>query len=195
MFIRHSRTRTLNASGLLIHSKESVLQIRYHTTTVELEDIPLDIGYASEKVDLKNSSNTLFSIGGQNGATQLLISIPFIDENLLSTLKEFTTLLSINALDGISKSLIVATDRYPLPHLEEWTVGFDYDQAFGDYYGVRLSGGELNGELTKALFILSKDGAVFYHEILSDLSTSFDLDKALVKIAAANNCYTGKGCH
>jgi peroxiredoxin len=69
--------------------------------------------------------------------------------------------------------------------------GYDVDEAFGDYYGVRLS----NKELAKSLFIISKDGAVFYHEILEDLSAPFNFDKALVKIAAAQNCYTGKGCH
>lgn len=69
--------------------------------------------------------------------------------------------------------------------------GYDYDEAFGDYYGVRLS----NKELAKGLFIVSKDGALFYNEILTDQNESFSLEKALPKIAAAMNCYTGKGCH
>jgi hypothetical protein len=36
---------------------------------------------------------------------------------------------------------------------------------------------------------------VFYHEILNDLNAPFSFDKALVKISAAQSCYTGKGCH
>jgi hypothetical protein len=79
--------------------------------------------------------------------------------------------------------------------MEGWQFGFDTDEAFGDYYGVRLAKGELGGEFTKALFVISKDGAVFYDEILRDLNESFSLDTALVKIAAAQSCYTGKGCH
>jgi thiol peroxidase len=171
--------------------KESILQIVYNTSTLTLEDMPLDVGYASEKVDIKNSKGETFKIGGQNGATQLLISLPFIDETLLTQLKDFNTLLSVNALGGISKALVVANNKHELPALEEWLIGYDYDEAFGDYYGIRLS----NKELAKSLFIISKDGAVFYHEILSDLSEPFSIDKALAKIVAANSCYTGKGCH
>ncbi|MCX6062327.1 MAG: hypothetical protein NT103_08780 [Campylobacterales bacterium] len=167
------------------------MQINYNTSTLYLEDMPLDIGYASEKVSLKNHKNETFSIGGQNGFTQLLITTPFIDNALISQLKEIDTLLSINALNGITKALIVANNKDEIPALEEWLSGYDYDEAFGDYYGVRLS----NKELAKTLFIISKDGAVFYHEILDDLNAPFSFDKALSKIVAANSCYTGKGCH
>ncbi|MFA6396870.1 MAG: hypothetical protein WCW84_12970, partial [Sulfurimonas sp.] len=163
----------------------------YNTSTLYLEDMPLDVGYASEKVSLKNHKDETFTIGGQNGFTQLLISAPFIDEALISQLTEIDTLLSLNALGGITKALIVANDKHELPILEEWLSGYDYDEAYGDYYGVRLS----NKELAKTLVIVSKDGAVFYHEILSDLNAPFSLEKALPKIAAAINCYTGKGCH
>lgn len=167
------------------------MQITYNTTLLELEDMPLDIGYASERVDLKNSTGETFRIGGQNGSTQLIIVLPFIDDSCISQLKEMDSLLSINALGGITKALIVATDNHAMPPLEEWLVGFDYDEAFGDYYGVRLS----NKELAKSLFIISKDGAVFYHDIVNDLNDPFSLEKALLKIAAAESCYTGKGCH
>lgn len=167
------------------------MQITYHTSTLQLEDVPLDIGYASEKVSLKNRSGETFSIGGQNGTTQLLISAPFIDDALITQLHEFSTLFSLNALGGITQALIVATDKQELPSLEEWQSGYDYDEAYGDYYGVRLS----NKELAKSLFIISKDGAVFYHEILGDLDAPFSVEKALAKIVAAQSCYTGKGCH
>ncbi|DAB37443.1 MAG: hypothetical protein A2023_04530 [Sulfuricurvum sp. GWF2_44_89] len=167
------------------------MQITYNTTLLELEDTPLDIGYASERVDLKSSTGETFRVGGQNGATQLIIALPFIDEISIVQLKKMDSLLYVNALGGITKALVVASDTHTMPPLEEWLVGFDYDEAFGDYYGVRLS----NKELAKSLFIISKDGAVFYHEILNDLNDPFSLDKALLKIAAAQSCYTGKGCH
>ncbi|MFA5215679.1 hypothetical protein [Sulfuricurvum sp.] len=167
------------------------MQIIYNSSTLTLEDMPLDVGYASERVTLKNNAGETFIIGGQNGATQLLISVPFIDDPLITQLRKIDTLLSLNALGGITQALIVANDKHELPALEEWLVGYDYDEAFGDYYGIRLS----NKELAKSLFIISKDGAVFYHEILNDLNAPFSFDKALVKISAAQSCYTGKGCH
>lgn len=175
--------------------KESVLQIIHNTSTLYLEDMPLDIGYASEKVTLKNHSNETFSIGGQNGFTQLILSAPFIDNEFLAQLEEIDTLLSLNALQGISKALVVASVQHTNPQMEGWQFGIDTDEAFGDYYGMRIAKGELGGEFAKGLFIVSKDGALFYNEILNDLNESFSVEKALPKIAAAMNCYTGKGCH
>jgi peroxiredoxin len=171
------------------------LQIRYNTSTVQLDDIPLDPGYASERVELKNASEERFNIGGQNGATQLIVTTPFVDEELLVQLAEIDTLLTLNALGGITKALVVATDKHHDPKLPEWQFGIDESEAFGDYYGIRLSPGELGGEFAKALFVISKDGALFYDEILRDLNAPFDTAKAIVKIAAAQTCYTGKGCH
>lgn len=171
------------------------MQIKYNTISVNLDDMPIDIGYASEKVDLKNSAGETFQIGGQNGATQLIVAVPFVNEELITQLKEIDSLLYINALGGITKALVVATNMHEIPVMEEWLVGYDYDEAFGDYYGVRLSGEVLNGELAKAIFIISKDGAVFHHEIPSDLNEPFNVEKSLLKIAAAQSCYTGKGCH
>lgn len=167
------------------------MRITHQSSVLELYDLPLDIGYASEKVELKDNTGSIVTIGGQNGTTQLLISAPFIDDALLAQMSEMDTLLSLNALDSITKGLIVASYTHHLPTIEGWLCGYDVDEAFGDYYGVRLN----NDELAKTLFVLSKDGAVFYHEILNDLNAPFSIDKALAKIVAAQSCYTGKGCH
>lgn len=167
------------------------MRITHQSSVLELYDLPLDIGYASEKVELKDCTGSIVTIGGQNGTTQLLISAPFIDDGLLTQMSEMDTLLSLNALDSITKGLIVASDTHHLPTIDGWLCGYDADEAFGDYYGVRLN----NDQLAKTLFVLSKDGAVFYHEILKDLDAPFSIEKALAKIVAAQSCYTGKGCH
>lgn len=172
------------------------MQITYNTSIVHLEDMPLDIGYASERVKLSDGvSAEPFVVGGQSGITQLIITTPFIDEELLVQLGEIDVLLGLNALEGITKALVVATPKHENPNLEGWQFGIDTDEMFGDYYGIRLAKGELGGEFAKALFIVSKDGALFYDEILRDLNEPFSLEKALPKIAAAISCYTGKGCH
>lgn len=171
------------------------MDIRYRTSTLTLEDLPLDIGYASERVELKNAVGEKFRIGGQDGSTQLIVTVPFVNDALLSELNELTSLLAINALGGVNKVLAVANDQYELPLIDGWQVGFDYDEALGDYYGIRLGSGEMGGEFAKAFFIISKDGALFFSDISNDLDAPIDIAKAIVKIAAADNCYTGKGCH
>jgi hypothetical protein len=40
--------------------------------------------------------------------------------------------------------------------MEEWLVGYDYDEAFGGYYGIRLS----NKELAKSLYPLQRRSGV-----------------------------------
>jgi hypothetical protein len=157
--------------------------------------MPLGVGYASEKVSLKNHAEERFTIGGQNGFTQLILSSPFIDHTLLAQLEEIDTLLSLNALQGITKAIVVANAKHTNPQMEGWQFGIDTDEAFGDYYGMRIAKGELGGEFAKGLFIISKDGALFYDEILHNLNEPFSLEKALIKISAAQSCYTGKGCH
>ena len=171
------------------------MQIIYNTSTLYLEDIPLDIGYSSEKVNLKDHTGESFTIGGQNGCTQLILSSPFINDELIAQIKELDTLLSLNALQGITKALVVASPHHNDPQMEGWQFGIDHDEAFGDYYGIRLAKGELGGEFAKALFIVSKDGALFYDEVLRDLNEPFSIENALIKISAAQSCYTGKGCH
>ncbi|MBV5321005.1 MAG: hypothetical protein JZU62_04915, partial [Sulfuricurvum sp.] len=64
------------------------MQITYDSSTLHLEDMPLDVGYASERIDLKNSTGEKFTIGGQNGSTQLFISAPFINDDLMTQLNE-----------------------------------------------------------------------------------------------------------
>lgn len=171
------------------------MQITYNTSTLRLDDMPLDIGYASEKVEVTHPTSGAFSVGGQNGFTQLIITAPFIDDELLTQLREIDTLLSLNALDGISKAIVVARDTHTDPQLAGWRFGIDATEAFGDYYGIRFAPGELGGEFARSLFVISKDGALFYDDLPKDLSDPFSLEKVIPKIAAATNCYTGKGCH
>ncbi len=56
------------------------MQIKFNTYTMHLEDLPRDIGYASEKITFKDAKEQELIIGGQNGKTQLLITTPAIDQ-------------------------------------------------------------------------------------------------------------------
>ena len=56
------------------------MQIQYKTFTLELEETPMDIGYASEKITMYDEKDQPYTIAGQNGKTQLIISAPFINK-------------------------------------------------------------------------------------------------------------------
>lgn len=162
---------------------------------MRLEDFPMDVGYASEKVTLKNSAGESCVIGGQNGKTQLIISSPFIDDALISELKELSEQLPKGGDYEVTAALVVANDSHTPPELEGIDFLVDADNEYGDFYGVRLVGAPYGGELTKAAILISKDGAIFYDDFAEDLTKKFNTDTLLRKIMAAQTCYTGKGCH
>ncbi|MHC3994835.1 hypothetical protein ACXWTF_08380 [Thiomicrolovo sp. ZZH C-3] len=160
---------------------------------MRLEELPLDIGYASEQVTLKTPEGTAQTVGGQDGKTQLIVTAPFIDEALIAELQSIGQALPEG--DGVDASLIVAATAHEDPKVDGFRFLLDSDEEFADWYGVRLSGEPLEGELTKALFIISKDGALFYDEFATNLNDPFNAETAVRKIYAAQECYTGKGCH
>lgn len=162
---------------------------------MHLEDEPLDIGYASEKVSVKDSSGNVQILGGQNGKTQVIVSTPFIDDKFIDELKEMSKVLPKGGDYEVNTSIIVANNEHLNPDINNIDFFVDHDDEFGDWYGVRLSDGPCEKELTKALFIISKDGALFYDEFVTNLHETFNLETLVRKVNAAQICYTGKGCH
>lgn len=162
---------------------------------MRLEDNPLDIGYASEQVTLMNESGKSHSIAGHNGKTQLLISAPFIDDALHNELKDIEAMIPKEEEHEVNVTLIVANDTHQNPHIEGFDFLIDTQGEFADWYGLRLVGDPLGGELTKGIMLISKDGALFHDDYPENLHHSFNHETLYRKIVAAQTCYTGKGCH
>lgn len=162
---------------------------------MRLEDLPLDVGYASEKVTLTGPDGKQYVLGGQNGKTQLIVTAPFLDDAFVEELRQIEKELPSGGDYEVTASLVVANDTHDRPELERFGFYMDLEGEFADWYGVKLSGDPCDGELTKTLLLISKDGALFYDEFVNNLHTRFNADTLLRKIVAAQTCYTGKGCH
>lgn len=162
---------------------------------MHLEDIPLDIGYASEQVTLTTEDGQACTIGGQNGKTQIIISTPFIDESFITEIKEISAFIPKEDDQEITVSLVVANNTHQNPKCDDIEFLIDTQGEFGDWYGLRLVGDPLEGELTKSALLITKDGALFYDDYPSNLKDKFNKETLNRKIAAAQVCYTGKGCH
>ena len=161
-----------------------------------LEDTPLDVGYASERISVKEKKSAKESVlGGQNGKTQLLISVPFIDDAVKEELLEIEKELPSKGEHEVTASLILAEEPEDDPKLGKIKLFIDDKEEFADFYGTRLSGEPFEGGITKAVILISKDGAIFYDEFMTDLNERFNQETLLRKIYAAQTCYTGKGCH
>lgn len=174
---------------------EAHLRIKSQTFTMHLEDTPLDIGYASEKVLLTDTNNAKKTIGGHNGKTQLIITTPYVDDSFINEMKKLDEIIPSGGEYEVEAFLVVANDSQTLPTLNKFTNLIDSGGELGDFYGLRLSGEPFNQELTKAIILISKDGAIFYDEFCEDLGDKFNQDILYRKILAAQLCYTGKGCH
>lgn len=171
------------------------MQIKFNTYTLRLEELPLDVGYASEKITVKDQDGNEHILGGQNGKTQLFISAPFVDDDLLKELQEIDKELPSGGDYEVSASLIFANDLKDDLNLAKIKLYVDNKEEFGDFYGTKLTGEPYNNALTKAIILVSKDGAIFYDEFVKDLNDKFSQETLMRKIYAAQTCYTGKGCH
>lgn len=171
------------------------MQVQFNTSTMHLNDMPLDIGYASEEVSIKDKEGNTHTLGGHNGKTQLIITLPFIDETIKEELKKIAEDLPKGGDHEVISSIVVANKEHEAVDIEGFDFYIDEDEEFADYYGVKLSGSPCEGELTKAVILISKDGAIFYDEFANNICDSFNTATLGRKILAAQECYTGKGCH
>ena len=163
---------------------------------MHLEETPLDVGYASEKISVQEKkTNNEVTLGGQNGKTQLILSVPFMDDTMKEELLSIEKDLPHGGEYEVTASLIIPKGFAELDALGNIEIFIDHKDEFADFYGVKLTGKPLDGSYTKALFLISKDGAIFYEEYLRDLDTPFNQEMLQRKIYAAQTCYTGKGCH
>lgn len=170
------------------------MKITYNGNAFALEDEMLDVGYSAEKVELLTKDDKKVTVGGHTGRTQILVSLPFVDD---ATKKDLATIDAM--LNEVAKSQIdawvVSADKDVSVDDGFFKSGVDYDEAFGDYYGTRLLGGELDGKLTKTLFIIAQDGTLFYIDAPQDLADSFNMERFQRQIVTALSCCDKKGCH
>lgn len=170
------------------------MHITYKEHSLSLEDLPLDVGYASECVTCSKQTSEDITVGGHvANTTQLFITSPIVDSAFLNELKSLQQFVA--PLEHINAYYITDLDDFNTPTLEGFEVLIDKDGEFGDMYGTRLIDSPLRSQLTKSVIVVSKDGAIFYDEFLATLNAAFNQDVLCTKILAAQNCYTGQGCH
>jgi len=161
---------------------------------MHLDEEPLDIGYSSEKIVLSDYNDKELKIGGQNGKSQLLITLPALDT---ATMQELSTIQKETfGLFNDCNTYVITSEEHPNV-LDDTKITFlkDSEGEMGDFYGTRIADGEFAGKQTKALILISKDGAIFYDEFLENLDDKFNTETLYRKMKAAQECYTGKGCH
>jgi peroxiredoxin len=175
-------------------------KIIYKDELLELCDDFIDVGYMAENIEVKDMAGDDIEIkrSHEDKSMTILLSFPdakdeFLDEILkidefLSAIKVPLNSFMIFYKDAKIQSVLKNK-------LKKFKAVLDADDEFGNMYGTKLVSGSLEGKLTKSLFLISKDGAIFYLDMPDDLNKEFDLERLRVELNKAYVSYTGVGCH
>ena len=116
---------------------------------------------------------------------QLIITVPSLDTAVCATeARTFNTQIAI--LEGVrttivSRDLPFAQKRFCSTEcIERLAIASDFrGGAFGKAYGIELAASPLQGLLTRAVFVVGRDGRVAYKEIVSEITNEPNYDEAL----------------
>lgn len=174
--------------------------IKYNDEECELCDDFIDVGYMAENIEVLDSKGEVFEIkrSHEDKSMTLLVSFPNDQNGFLNEMLVLDELLSkiqvpLNCYYIFDKDYKI--DTVLKNRLKKFTIVLDKDDEFGNMYGTKLISGSLEEKLTKSMFLISKDGAIFYLDMPNDMSKPFDLERLRVELNKAYTSYNGTGCH
>jgi peroxiredoxin len=175
-------------------------KIEYNNETMDLIDDFTDVGYMAENIEVETFEEKTKTIkrSHSDGAMTLLISFPNSDESFVKEIFKLDQFMSdiqvpihcyfLFAKRNDDLELIAKT-------LQKFEIVLDSEQEFGAMYGTQIVSGSLKEQLTKSLFLISKDGAVFYLQLPNNLQQPLELENLQMQLNKAFVTYTGVGCH
>jgi peroxiredoxin len=172
----------------------------YNGEEFELNDDFIDVGYMAENVEVTDFYGEKCELkrSHEDKSMTLFISFPndsdmFAKEALIidDFMKDIQVPINCHFIFSPNVSANMALKN----RLEKFKIYFDCEDEFGGMYGTQIVSGTLEGMLTKALFLISKDGAIFYLDMPDDISKPLDSERLKVELNKAYVSYTGVGCH
>jgi len=160
----------------------------------------IDVGYMAESVEMQDlyGKDITLQRSHTDRAMSLFISFPNIKNGFMREIEAIDEFMSDIQVDihcylifdsPIEESMALKN------RLKKFEIVFDTEDEFGSMYGTQIISGNLEGMLTKSLFLISKDGALFYLDMPKDLETPLDLERLQIELNKAYTTYTGVGCH
>jgi peroxiredoxin len=174
-------------------------EIEFNGNKYKLVEDFTDIGYMADNFEANDFHGNSIEVkrSHANKAMTVLVSFP--------KLSQFTD--EVLALDKLFSELQVDVYCYLIfdkdfedktaiqNRLNKFQMIFDEEEEFGNMYGTKIIDKDLKNELAKSLFLISKDGAIFYLDFPQNLDKPFDLDRLAVELNKAFVTYNGQGCH
>lgn len=166
----------------------------------ELTEDFIDIGYMAENFEATNFYNKSVEIkrSHPDKSMTILISFPKVTSDFVKEILTIDKLLS--ALEVPVHCYLIfdkeTEERAALKNrLEKLQLIYDTEDEYGSMYGTKIVSGSLKDKLTKALFLISKDGSVFYLDMPNILEEPLNLERLRIELNKAYVTYTGVGCH
>ncbi|MDD5359228.1 MAG: hypothetical protein PHI79_05425 [Sulfurovaceae bacterium] len=171
--------------------------IKYKDEILSLSDELADVGYMAENIQVVDvdKNNLVVKRSHLDYAMTILISFPKSVFDEIYRLDEFLSMIQVPihcyAIFNEYSDEIAKIQK----DFKKINIVFDDFDEFKELYGTEIVTGSMAGDLCKSIFLISKDGAIFYIDILDDLEKSFDLERLQVELNKAYVTYTGVGCH
>lgn len=172
----------------------------YKNLKIELCEDFMDIGYMAENFLAKDLNSESFEVNRshKDKSMTLLISFPILNSEFKMEILKIDKFLSaievpINCyflFDSISDEIKNLDSE-----IEKFKILIDSDAEFASLYGTQIISENLKNSLTKSLFLISKDGAIFYIDMPDNLEEFLNLDRLQIELNKAYLTYNGVGCH
>lgn len=168
--------------------------MKYKNEEFLLTDEFIDIGYMAEEVEAVDleGNEIILKKASENRMIQIFLSFPSFEEfkEEILAFDEFMDEAQVEIF-----SYILFNEKIELPKFKKLIPIFDVNQDFADMYGTKIISGSLENKLTKALFLIGKDGAIYHIDMPENLEKPFDMDRIRVELNKVYQSYTGVGCH
>lgn len=170
-------------------------KILYNGEEIELTDDFIDIGYMAEDVEGEDIDGKEFFVkkSNPNRTIQIFLSFPSFSE-FKDKIVEFDEFMNDAKVEILTYLFFGEKEEIEYKFKKIIPI-FDTNEDFGNMYGTKIVSGSLEGKLTKALFLIGKDGAIYHIDMPSDLSGDFDMERIRVELNKVYQSYTGVGCH
>jgi thioredoxin-dependent peroxiredoxin len=167
------------------------MQITVHGTATQLDGKEVSIGKEAPAARITKLDGTKNVIGMIAPNVQLLIAIPSLKTEVCSLgAKKFNELVK-----GVNKltTIMVTTDDMDFlkgyqesESIDSAEIVIDEDRQFAKKYGVLISEGKLKNRLARAVFVIDREGAIAYKEIVPEVVDEINYDaciEAVTKLA------------
>ncbi len=167
----------------------------YKNENFDLIDELIDVGYMAEEFEAENLQGETIQIkkASPNRMIQIFLSFPNFEE-FKDEIIEFDEFMNDAKVEIFTYIIFARNTNIPYEFKKLIPI-FDVNGEFGEMYGTKIVSGSLEDELTKALFLIGKDGAVYHIDMPENLENPLNIERIRIEVNKVYQSYTGVGCH